>query len=135
MGEQNRDYKSAAYQNANDVFAKNFGLRKIRLTSPLDTAPAKFSSFIYNYMWGPTEFTATGTLIHYDRISSLKTITIPTLFIAGEFDEARPATVKRFQAMVPNARFVVIKDAGHGTMYDNKADNIAAIQDFLKSIE
>ena len=135
IGEKNNDFESEAYKNANDVFAKNFGLRNERLTSPLDTIPVQGNSFIYNYMWGPTEFTATGSLLHYDRINSLKTITIPTLFITGEYDEARPATIKRFQAMVPNSRLVIIKNAGHATMHDNKTDNIAAIQDFLKSIE
>ena len=86
-------------------------------------------------MWGPTEFTATGTLLHYDRVKSLKTITVPTLFITGEFDEARPATVRYFQSLVPNSKFVVIDDAGHGTMHDNKRENIKAIKDFLSGLE
>ena len=134
-GEKNKDFESPAYKNANEVFAKNFGLRKTRLISELDTVPAKGNSFIYNYMWGPTEFTATGTLLNYDRVSSLKSITIPTLFITGEFDEARPATVKRFQSLVSNSKFVVIAGAGHGTMHDNRSENINAISNFLKEIE
>ncbi|MEP7254612.1 MAG: proline iminopeptidase-family hydrolase [Ferruginibacter sp.] len=134
-GEKNKDYESPAYKNANEVFAKNFGVRKTRLTSELDTVPANGSAFIYNYMWGPTEFTATGTLIHYDRIKSLKTITVPTLFITGEFDEARPSTVKYFQSLVPNSKFVVIAGAGHGTMHDNKSENIRAIKEFLYGLE
>ncbi len=135
IGEKNKDFESPAYKNANEVFAKNFGLRKTRLTSELDTVPAKGNSFIYNYMWGPTEFTATGTLLNYDRVSSLKNITVPTLFITGEFDEARPPTVNRFQSLVPNAKFVVIEGAGHSTMQDNRSANINAIRNFLNEIE
>jgi proline iminopeptidase len=134
-GEKNHDYESEAYKNANDVFSKHFGLRNTRLTSPLDTVPAKGSAFIYNYMWGPTEFTATGTLLHYDRVSSLSAIKVPTLFITGEFDEARPATVKRFQAMVRGAKFVEIPGSGHATMHDNLPANTKAINDFLHEIE
>ena len=134
-GEKNKDYESPAYKNANEVFAKNFGVRKTRLTSGLDTVPATGSAFIYNYMWGPTEFTATGTLINYDRIKSLKNITVPTLFITGEFDEARPSTVRYFQGLVPNSKFIVIEGAGHGTMHDNKTQNIKAIKDFLAGLE
>ena len=134
-GEKNKDYESPAYKNANEVFAKNFGVRKTRLTSELDTVPATGSAFIYNYMWGPTEFTATGTLINYDRIKSLKNITVPTLFITGEFDEARPSTVRYFQGLVPNSKFIVIEGAGHGTMHDNKTQNIKAIKDFLAGLE
>lgn len=134
-GEKTKDFQSPAYKNANEVFAKNFGVRKVRLTSELDTVPAKGSEFIYNYMWGPTEFTATGTLLHYDRVKSLKTITVPTLFITGEFDEARPSTVRYFQSLVPNAKFVIIEGAGHGTMHDNKSQNIKAIKDFLSEMD
>lgn len=134
-GEKNHDFESPEYKNANEVFSKNFGVRKTRLTSELDTATAKSNSFIYNYMWGPTEFTATGTLVHYDRVHSLKTITVPTLFITGEFDEARPATVRYFQRLVPNARYVMIKGAGHGTMHDNRSQNLNAIKMFLDEVE
>ncbi len=134
-GEKNHDFESPAYKNANEVFNKNFGVRKTRLTSELDTSTLKGNTFIYNYMWGPTEFTSTGTLINYNRVQSLKTITVPTLFITGEFDEARPTTVKYFQSLVPNSKFVMIEGAGHGTMHDNRSQNISAIKNFLDSLE
>jgi proline iminopeptidase len=134
-GEKNHDYESPSYKNANEVFSKNFGVRKTKLTSELDTSTAKGSKFIYNYMWGPTEFTATGTLINYNRVQSLKTIKVPTLFITGEFDEARPVTVRYFQSLVPYSKFVIIEGAGHGTMHDNKSQNISAIKTFLNEIE
>jgi proline iminopeptidase len=134
-GEKNHDFESPGYKNANEVFSKNFGVRKTRLKSELDTATSAGNTFIYNYMWGPTEFTATGTLIYYNRVQSLKTIKVPTLFITGEFDEARPATVKYFQSLVPNAKYVMIEGAGHGTMHDNRSQNLSAIKDFLADIE
>lgn len=134
-GEKNQDFESVAYKNANEVFNKNFGIRNTRLTSELDTSTTKGNKFIYNYMWGPTEFTATGSLINYNRVQSLKTIKVPTLFITGEFDEARPATVKNFQSLVPNSRFVMIDGAGHGTMHDNRNQNINAIKTFIDELD
>ncbi len=134
-GENSHDFESPEYKNANEVFAKNYGVRKTRLTSELDTVIAKSNKFIYNYMWGPTEFTATGTLINYDIVQNLKTIKVPTLFITGEFDEARPETVKYFQELVPYAQFRLIEGAGHGTMHDNKEKNINVIKNFLDSVE
>ena len=134
-GERTGDFSAEAYQQANTVFAKNFGVRNTRLTSPWDTATAPSNGFIYNYMWGPTEFTATGTLKNYDRIGSLSSIHVPTLFITGEYDEARPATVARLSKLVKNSRFGVIKGAGHGTMHDNRAENIRLIESFLQSLE
>jgi proline iminopeptidase len=110
-------------------------LRTERKKSELDTAEAKSNKFIYRYMWGPTEFTATGSLLNYDRIESLRTIQVPVLFITGEFDEARPQTVQRFQQMVHGAKFAVISNAGHSTMHDNKEENIRVLKAFLTEVE
>lgn len=135
VGEKTGDFNSAAYINANTVYAKNFGVRNSRLTSDLDTIMAAGNGFIYNYMWGPTEFTATGTLIHYNRIKSLPKIQVPTLFITGEYDEARPQTVRYFSRLVKKSQFGIIEGAGHGTMHDNKEKNIQLIKDFIASVE
>ena len=86
-------------------------------------------------MWGPSEFTSIGTLKYYDLSNRLGEIAVPTLFITGEFDEARPTTVKYFQSQVPNSEFVEIKGSGHATMHDNLKDNVKAIRDFLNKIE
>jgi proline iminopeptidase len=86
-------------------------------------------------MWGPSEFTATGELKNYDHTNRLGEIKIPTLFIAGEFDEARPSTVKYYQSLVPGARFEMIKGAGHFTMHDNPDQSNKVVTEFLNSIE
>ena len=86
-------------------------------------------------MWGPTEFTATGTLKDYDRLAELKEVKVSTLFITGEFDEARPSTVRYFQSLVPNSNFVLIECAGHSTVHDNQDHTIGEVKDFLNSIK
>ncbi|MDZ4071535.1 MAG: proline iminopeptidase-family hydrolase [Sediminibacterium sp.] len=134
-GEQTHTFDSPEYQRANIFFVKNFGLRTERRKSHLDTADVKSNKFIYRYMWGPTEFTATGSLLNYDRIESLRTIRVPVLFITGAFDEARPQTVQRFQQMIPGAKFTVIPNAGHSTMHDNKEENIKVLKAFLDQLK
>lgn len=125
------DFTGEDYQRANDIFMKNFWRRGETLTSPLDTAKAPFNAFIYNYMWGPTEFTARGTLKNYDRFEDLRRITVPSLFVTGEYDEARPATVRRMSEMVPGSDFRVIDGAGHSTMHDNREQNVRVLRDWL----
>lgn len=134
-GEVSGNFESPAYLMANEVYAKNFGVRTVRRKTELDTTQASGNSFIYNYMWGPTEFTATGTLKTYDNLQALKRVGIPVLFITGEFDEARPATVRQFHEMVPRSKFVVIEGAGHGTMHDNLDRNLGAIKTFMDSLD
>lgn len=134
-GEQAKIFDSPEYQRANAYFVKNFGLRTERRKSHLDTADVKSNKFIYRYMWGPTEFTATGTLLNYDRIESLRAIQVPVLFITGEFDEARLQTVQRFQQMIPRAKLAVIPNAGHSTMHDNREENNKILKAFLAEEE
>jgi proline iminopeptidase len=134
-GEKTGDFNSTAYQNANRVFLENYGRRKPKPSNPWDTVQAPRNNFIYNYMWGPTEFTATGTLKNYDRLESLKQLEIPTLFVTGEFDEARPQTVEGFHEQVKNSEFSVIKGAGHATMHDNREQNMRVIRDFFNRVD
>ena len=90
---------------------------------------------VYNFMGGPSEFTMTGTLKDYDRTNRLGEIKVPTLFITGEFDEARPSTVKYYQSLVPGAQFELIENAGHLTMQDNPDKNLKIITDFINGLE
>ena len=81
-------------------------------------------------MWGPSEFSPTGTLINYDIHHTLSRILVPVLFTTGEFDEARPSTVKRFASFVSNAEYIEIPKAGHASNIDNPQVLIKAHRDF-----
>ena len=90
---------------------------------------------VYTYMNGPSEFTFTGTLQHYDATDRLHKIKVPTLFICGEYDEARPVTTKYYASLVPDSKFVVIKNAAHMTMQDNPEQDIKEIRNFLRRLK
>lgn len=90
---------------------------------------------VYNYMWGNSEFNATGTMKNYDRTPDLKRIKIPTLYLTGEYDAARPATVRYYQTLTTKSKFVINKGAGHVTMNDNPDADIKTISDFLNDLE
>ena len=133
IAEADSIFNTASYENANRVFAKKHGRRTEYKKHPFDTLKYKRDRFIYNYMWGPSEFTSTGTLRNYDSHQTLKNIKVPVLFTTGEFDEARPQTVKKFSEMVPNSKMVIIEGAGHATSNDNRPALIAAIKQFLRN--
>ncbi|MCA0931374.1 proline iminopeptidase-family hydrolase [Lutimonas saemankumensis] len=135
LAERDSVFDTESYIAANSYFASKHGKRKVPVKHPYDTVPSNRNNFIYNYMWGPSEFTATGTLRNFDNHQSLKKITVPTLMTTGEYDEARPETVMNFAEMVPNAKFVLIPESGHSTLNDNGPAVLAAIQQFIKTIE
>ncbi len=123
---------SEAYRHAMYVYYRNFIGRggRVKNRYGLDRAPG--NELMYNYMWGPSEFHATGTLRNYDRLNRLKEITVPVLWVTGEFDEARPATVKHYHNLTPQSTFKVIEGAAHATMHDNRDENVRIIRAFLE---
>ena len=90
---------------------------------------------ILDYMWGPSDFTVTGTLKDFDRTAELATLNMPVLFHCGEFDEARPETIREQAALTPNAEVAIIPGAAHLTMIDAPALAVGAIRNFLARAE
>ncbi len=123
------------FYSAVDYYSKKFYTINPAPSADLDSAVAQIGNNVYEYMWGKSEFFSTGTLKNYDRTADLKNIKVPTLYITGEFDAARPGTVRYYQSLTPNSKLVVIKNAGHMTMHDNPEENIKAISDFLNELE
>ncbi len=131
------NYTAPVYLAATDTFYARYLSRKswpLPKTVECENVPG-FNEDIYNYMWGPTEFTATGTLKNFDRTADLAQITQPILFIAGQYDEARPETMYKFQKLSKNARVEIIANAAHLTMIDQPEKNANVISRFLHNIE
>lgn len=146
IAEKTNAFETEAYQNAMMTFYENFMIRSTEVN--WDSIPGyelfspsfkhkNISSnyFIYNYMWGPSEFSPTGTLINYEINEALNKISVPVLFTTGEFDEARPSTVKRFTSLVSNAEYIEIPNAGHASSIDNPETLIKAHRDFANKID
>jgi proline iminopeptidase len=129
------NYESEEYQNAMNIFYQNFVARKLPWDANIDSTFAGANPSIYGYMWGPSEFTPSGTLQDYDRLDDLKEVKVPTLYMCGEFDEAVPSTVKYYQSLTPGSKFVVIEDAAHLSMHDNPEQTLQELNKFLKEIE
>lgn len=94
-----------------------------------------FGNAVYKYMWGPSEFTCTGTLITYERADRLAEIHVPTLYTCGEFDEATPAATAFYQSKTPGAKIKVFAGASHMSYVEQPEAYCAALREFLHSIE
>jgi proline iminopeptidase len=122
------------YVAATEVFYSLFVTRG-EAEEEADCPDAPRNSVIYNQMWGPTEFYATGSLQDFDLTARLGQIDVPTLFVTGEFDEARPETVKGFADAVPGARFAVIPGVGHASMSREPAMYRELLRGFMRDAE
>lgn len=86
---------------------------------------------VYHTMNGPNEFHVLGTLRGWSIIDRLPAITAPALVIAGEFDEATPATWQPYVERIPNAISHVFPDTSHCTHLEKPEEFRAVVAAFL----
>lgn len=86
-------------------------------------------------MWGPSEFTITGSLGDFERADRLREIAVPALFTCGEFDEATPATTAYYHTMMPGSEIAVFKGASHRHHLEATGAYLAVAGEFLERAE
>ena len=128
---------TAACEVASNVFYANFNGREPRSPGSvayLKAHPAlQLNRRLYETMWGSSEFVATGTLSNYDGEPQLAKIDgSHTLFIDGQYDEARPVTLAAFAARAPGAEFAVIPGAAHGFFNDRSEESLGVLRPWLR---
>ncbi|HKI78157.1 MAG TPA: proline iminopeptidase-family hydrolase [Ignavibacteriaceae bacterium] len=135
VNEKNGTYDSPEYQAAVEYYYSLYLARKQPWSPDLDSTFTYAGENVYLHMDGPSEFTLSGNLKDYDTTGKLGEIKVPTLFMGGEYDEARPRTVRYYASFVRGSKVAIIPDAGHISMHDNPEANNKAIRDFLHGIE
>ncbi len=133
--EADKSFDSPEYQEALMVYYKKHIACKLPWSADIDSTFKYIGEEVYVHMNGPSEFTFTGTMQHYDATERLPNMKIPSLFVCGEFDEARPETTEYYASLVTNSKFVVIKNAAHMTMQDNPEQDLKEITNFINDIE
>jgi len=138
--EAQKRFDAPDYQAANNEFWGKYVMRTqvaagTARAADLDSTMSTFNEAIYNHMQGPSEFTITGTLKRYDVTAKLATVRVPTLYTVGEFDEADPATIRRFAALTPGAQVVVLPGAAHMTPWDARDENVRVVRAFLRAAD
>ena len=99
----------------------------------LQDAFSKFNTDVYLSMWGPSEFTITGTLKNYDLLPELDKIKQPVLLICGDHDEAGVKTVKDYQMAFKNASMAVLPDSSHIHHIENPKLFLQIARNFFKN--
>ena len=124
-----------AYQEAVMEFYRMYLSRSDPWPPELMATFEGFNTELYGYMWGPSEFTATGTLQNYNREPDLPKLDLPVLFTAGRYDEATPKTVQHFQSLIPGAEIQIFEKSAHLTMLDEPDSYTEAIRSFLNNVD
>jgi len=134
LAESTKKYDAPSYQNAINEFYGKYVFRH-PVEADLDSTMKLANEGIYNYMQGPSEFTFTGTLKPYNVTGELGAIKVPTLYTVGEFDEMGPELVRGFANKTPGAKYALIPGSAHITSWDNPAEMIKVVREFLASVD
>jgi len=119
------------YEEAMKVFYRRHLCRLDPWPEALSKTFAKMNQDIYLHMWGPSEFTITGTLKGFERAQRLAEVKIPALFTCGRYDEASPDTVEYYRAMLPGSKIRVFEGCSHSHHLEDTRGYIESVRDFL----
>jgi proline-specific peptidase len=101
----------------------------------LERAFSGFGTTVYEAMWGPSEFTCTGTLRGYDATPRLEQLSMPTWLTCGRHDEATPEANERYAALLPAARLTVFEDSSHTAHLEEAGRYRELLSAFLDDVE
>jgi len=98
--------------------------------SPLQRAADSQDTASYHAMWGPNEFTNTGVLRGQSRVDVVRDLTVPSLWITGTDDEARPETIREMASLTTRSEVHVLPGT-HCTHLENPPTYESALRSFL----
>lgn len=126
---------SGEYRQATQEFNRRYFCRVDPLPPELEKAIEGFGADVYQTMWGPSEFHATGALKDFDRTDRLSEILIPTLLTAGRYDEATPEAAAWYQSLIPDSQLRVFEKSSHMTMLEEPDLYVQVIREFLRGVD
>ncbi len=130
-GECHEETTSSNYLDAVSFFNHRHFCRLTCWPSYVKKSIKLLNDTCYETMWGPNEFTCTGTLADYDGRNLLPKINCPVLFTAGEFDEATPTACETFAAHIENATLEIIPGSSHLAFVEQRNLYMSTIKIFL----
>jgi len=126
---------SPEYHAATDVFYAKHVCRvqpmPQEVTDSFDQIDA--DPTVYHSMNGPSEFHVIGSLKEWSVVERLDGITVPTLVVAGQHDEATPAVWAPFVERIPDVASHVFAGSSHMPHVEEPAEFSRVVGGFLRS--
>ena len=125
---------TAAYREAEAEFYRRHFCRLDPWPAPLRASFEALGAVAYQAMWGPNEFTQTGSLRGADLTPVVRSLTVPSLWICGSEDEATPETVRAFAAMNAASELVELPGGTHCVHLEQPGAFVGALRAFWRGV-
>lgn len=87
----------------------------------------------YQTMQGPNEFTYTGNMKDWNRISDMHQINVPVLVMVGQHDELTVACSEKMHRAVPNSHIHVFRNSSHTPFFEEPDSYFEILTKFLNT--
>jgi proline-specific peptidase len=124
-----------AYVEAVDTLYRRHLCRVQPYPEPLAVSMSRMAMPVYQTMWGPNEFTCTGTLIDWDVTDRLGEVRVPTLILCGRYDEVVPECSETMHAGIVGSQLVIFEHSSHLAHFEEPERFRDVLRGFLRQNE
>jgi proline iminopeptidase len=122
---------SAEYQAAIRTWNETYLCRQLPWPKELQEAYRGMGAEIFETMFGPSDFRIVGTIRSWDVLDRLPEIALPTLVLAGRFDECAPEHMWEMHRRIGGSRFELFESSAHMPFIEEPQRFDQVIRDFL----
>jgi proline-specific peptidase len=131
-----RDFQNPEYRAAVAEFYKRHVCRlPVMPDYLLRTKENLKNNPVYETMNGPNEMVITGNLKDWDRTGQLPEIKVPTLILAGRYDELTPACSETLHQGIAGSQLVVFEKSSHLPHIEEEEKYLSVVSDFLAQVD
>ncbi|UXA09558.1 proline iminopeptidase-family hydrolase [Mycobacterium sp. SMC-2] len=124
---------TAEYQDAIRTWNETY-LCRVRPWPPeLLQAFADMGTDIFETLFGPSDFHIVGTIRDWDVFDRLPEISLPTLVLAGRFDECVPEHMWDMHQRIAGSRYELFESSAHMPFIEEPRKFDSVMRDFLRS--
>ncbi len=123
---------SAEYQAAIRTWNETYLCRVRPWPTELEDAFRNMGTEIFETMFGSSDFHIVGTIRSWDVFDRLAEITLPTLVVAGRFDECVPEHMWEMHQRIAGSRFELFESSAHMPFIEEPDRFDQVMRDFLR---
>jgi proline iminopeptidase len=123
---------SAEYQAAIRTWNETYLCRQLPWPRELQEAFQKAGAEIFETIFGPSDFHIVGTIRSWDVLDRLAEIALPTIVLAGRYDECAPEHMWAMHQRIAGSRFELFDSSAHMPFIEEPDRFDQVMRDFLR---
>lgn len=124
---------SAEYQAAIRTWNETYLCRVRPWPRELEEAFRNMGTDVFETMFGPSDFHIVGTIRDWDVFDRLGEIALPTMVLAGRYDECVPEHAWEMHQRIPGSRFELFEASAHMPFIEEPDRFDSVMRDFLRA--